>query len=333
MRIETPFEALDAHLAQWEWTGTGPSLLAATRFMEVYRDGKLNAPVPIPPEMDGQALINTVEIMLNQGRTFYITDEIVQVINEAASSMPPAPLRMQDIITPEGFLLFPEPIPYFDTEIGVQAIGWSIGSVGDRVTGEMKPGVQLFLYSPTIELHDIFDAPWNRQELGAPPPFTLMDYLAWGSGTDWYIEPDYDRDKAISDPAYQARATAEHVGNIRKFLLALWAFMDQKIVPVERVRPPRPLLRRWGRSGVEVPEDGCVTTVHYRTYIKVEGEEHDPDAEAPYWSHRWLVSGHWRSIDDKENPGSKRLVWVRPHIKGPEDRPLVIKERLGVINR
>ena len=53
--------------------------------------------------------------------------------------------------------------------------------------------------------------------------------------------------------------------------------------------------------------------------------------EGVEWSHRWIVSGHWRRIIDKE--GVPRMTWVRQHVKGPEHKPLVIKEKVIALDR
>lgn len=50
------------------------------------------------------------------------------------------------------------------------------------------------------------------------------------------------------------------------------------------------------------------------------------------WSHRWEVMGHWRKIQGlgKDQHGSYRIkgfTWVNPHVKGPENKPVVTKTR------
>lgn len=35
------------------------------------------------------------------------------------------------------------------------------------------------------------------------------------------------------------------------------------------------------------------------------------------WQHQWLVRGHWRRI------ATDKTTWVRPHVKGPEDKPML----------
>jgi hypothetical protein len=58
-----------------------------------------------------------------------------------------------------------------------------------------------------------------------------------------------------------------------------------------------------------------------------------PNNQAIDWSHQWEVRGHWRkcSTIGKDRDG-KYLVsgftWVKDHVKGPEQKDLVIKTRV-----
>lgn len=54
------------------------------------------------------------------------------------------------------------------------------------------------------------------------------------------------------------------------------------------------------------------------------------------WSHRWEVSGHWRSLGDPKKIGKDRRgeyiikgsTWIAAHVRGPDDKDLVKKVRL-----
>ena len=51
------------------------------------------------------------------------------------------------------------------------------------------------------------------------------------------------------------------------------------------------------------------------------------------WTHRWEVRGHWRKTTGigKDREGQycvNGLTWVVPHEKGPDDKPVVRKQRL-----
>lgn len=60
--------------------------------------------------------------------------------------------------------------------------------------------------------------------------------------------------------------------------------------------------------------------------------EAEREAEAREYSHRWIVRGHMRNqpIGPRNaKDGQKYLrVWIAPYVKGPEDKPLVLKDRV-----
>jgi hypothetical protein len=56
------------------------------------------------------------------------------------------------------------------------------------------------------------------------------------------------------------------------------------------------------------------------------------EAEAREYSHRWIVRGHMRNqpIGPRNTAGGQERmrVWIAPYVKGPEDKPLVLKDRV-----
>jgi hypothetical protein len=62
--------------------------------------------------------------------------------------------------------------------------------------------------------------------------------------------------------------------------------------------------------------------------------ESEREAEAREYSHRWIVRGHMRNqpVGPRNAKGGQRheRVWIAPYVKGPEDKPLVLKDRVQV---
>jgi hypothetical protein len=56
------------------------------------------------------------------------------------------------------------------------------------------------------------------------------------------------------------------------------------------------------------------------------------ESEARDYSHRWIVRGHMRNqpIGPRNTEGGQKhlRVWIAPYVKGPEDKPLVLKDRV-----
>lgn len=55
--------------------------------------------------------------------------------------------------------------------------------------------------------------------------------------------------------------------------------------------------------------------------------EADADGIPVDWTHRWIVSGHWRN-QWMPSIGAHRQMWIHPYLKGPDDKPLVVKNKL-----
>lgn len=62
--------------------------------------------------------------------------------------------------------------------------------------------------------------------------------------------------------------------------------------------------------------------------------ESEREAEARDYSHRWIVRGHMRNqaVGPRNAKGGQQheRVWIAPYVKGPEDKPLVLKDRVQV---
>lgn len=108
----------------------------------------------------------------------------------------------------------------------------------------------------------------------------------------------------------------------RKVIAAFWTLIHQDgIAATVTEKAPRAAARRSERAGVAKG----LSDVRVVRLRKVERTAPDDDGEgAPTreWSHRWIVSGHWRWQPYGEGRKLRRLTYVRPHVKGPADKPL-----------
>lgn len=127
------------------------------------------------------------------------------------------------------------------------------------------------------------------------------------------------------------RATASMVED-RKVVAAMWHLLHQEGIAQQHVHAPeRQAARRTKRAGIE-PRLANVQVVTLRKLHRTESAPSD-DHAAREWSHRWLVAGHWRWARVGVGRTERRLVYVRPHVKGPEDKPLVVPTRVNAWQR
>ena len=57
------------------------------------------------------------------------------------------------------------------------------------------------------------------------------------------------------------------------------------------------------------------------------------DGEGREYSHRFVVRGFWRNQPCGPRNSERRLQWIPPFIKGPADKPLVVRETVRVWKR
>lgn len=114
-----------------------------------------------------------------------------------------------------------------------------------------------------------------------------------------------------------------------RFVTSLALLLGQRIALPNRVYPLRAGCRQWTRSlSIEVPEIIEIT-------LRRPAREGGPESGTPNdvnWSHQWIVGGHWRN-QYLRSTGAYRPTWIAPYIKGPDDKPLVVKERVYRLER
>lgn len=324
----SPVDALELHLRQATWTDTSAADTVWERFGDTYGWNRNLGTGAARSFREGDRRVMT------EGRTVYVTPEIIDAVESAAESMPCSPLLEDRFPAPAGLIVFGRGLAYdapstegWWEEFPIRAVGWAEADITHPATGDRNRGVMLFVYSETATVAYAFgNDGWPFES--TPPPLFPVDVTGWGFGVPWAdVDLDVYKNAETSDEWDDGHVKAPHVARMRRFLLALWTFMADEIVDVDRApRLPRPVERRAARSGRT--DVGLVTFVHLRRRARqrTDGER------AVEWSHSWIVSGHWRKLRNRDTGEFEgRVTWVRPHVKG--DGPLVVKERVVTVDR
>jgi hypothetical protein len=188
-------------------------------------------------------------------------------------------------------------------------------------------GLHVSLYS---SIHDEDDFNSELRELIAQYPrhplahqdLSMCHAQSWAFG-DSYEEvlSGLDKVRGLEGPEEVERTRLGAYDFWRK-LQSLFRLMGQKITTHTELRPPRGTRRR--AKKMEWDEDKNVTVIRLRRADPKR--EQQGDVQEVNWTHRWLVDAHWRN---QWYPSIKahRQIWIAPHIKGPEDKELRIKEK------
>lgn len=111
--------------------------------------------------------------------------------------------------------------------------------------------------------------------------------------------------------------------NFIRTLHAYWLMMNQTLIKLSKEEADKKLARTMKRFNMPTE----VTIVQYR---RVETDKEYSGESSVEWSHRWIVRGHWRwqpykTIDGKDDV---KRIWIAPFMKGPEDKPLILTDKI-----
>lgn len=229
--------------------------------------------------------------ILERAGTYHITSDMTAIAEAAGGSMPTQVLQDGDWPSPYGFMLYDRPL--------------ALPSPTQVINGRSASDPIGFLWALRPTESNIVLATLGRaRSTGVIEP---RGTFSWNLGE---VPTDMGDDGDSWRPYLPC-------------LLATWTLMQQSLAARETVPAARAERRRCARIGL--PENVVVVQLRKfetaRTVVDQDGTEID-------WSHRWLVSGHWRNqyLPSRQ---THRQQWISGYVKGPPDKPLIVKERVS----
>lgn len=134
--------------------------------------------------------------------------------------------------------------------------------------------------------------------------------------------PDYVKNTYLEKFGVEIKNSTNTVRLFHSYIL----LMAQTIVAVSKERAEKRDAKRLERA--KLPSE--ITVVQFRK-TKYTGAVNKESGKEIDWSHRWLVGGHWRWQPYKEF--SKKRIWIAPYVKGPDDKPLIMKDKVYVLSK
>jgi hypothetical protein len=275
--------------------------------------------------------------LLDVGTPTYVDPRITQALSDAMPTLPDKiPLHADDVPMPSGFAYLdgapwrlPPTVAGFEQSI--TAIGWltlkdgliwvsAFGTVREPGHPSAVDHLSQVLFSEAWRVGDPIDHDGD-----------LARELAHvGEDTSVHVKfIDHTQTARVIDvPAADVYAS-EYMRRIegRRFAYALWHFMGQRIVSLERGHLDRATRRRMPPER----QDSVVQIVELRARQVTPREPGMEEASRQY-SVRWVVRGHWRSqwypSLDRHKP-----LWISAYDKGPEGAPLRSATKLFAVAR
>lgn len=273
--------------------------------------------------------------------TTFISGDIVDMLEVASETLECEPLRTTDIISPCGFIYLERPLVveigsehYNGSEgetVGIRAMSWRTSDNVLANDGTNVGGLCVYIYSDAGCLRYITGGKHLIPSVIPDSTLRLLDTSGWAYNQPWR-EPEegesfgWDGNVVVAAPDVVIQ---------RNFMLSLFRFMWQELLVRERPTAgelPRSIRRGATRTlGLEEP----ITILKLRRTRTSSGAT---TGDGSRLDHRVLVRGHWRnqyypSLGHVDSPESHRLIWIEPHVKGPEGADFKTKPKATAVVR
>lgn len=316
------------------------------------RSGRFYNTIPSPGMWSktdtGASVVGRMRAAINLALPFWVAPQMHELITAAAESMPNQAITEADLPSAQGLLTIPGGIATIDvrgqllsydsvlwdqTDDGVN-LYWMVDKYDEKDTTNRMLRSMSERYWVTLPELTIGQTMWLR--FGKPVPDVLANgmvvppelqnqvYLDSATGNIMMNHvKGYTEDELRDLVQPKIRPDA-----VSMWLIACWRLMSQTITTVESEDVPRGIRRQAERRGMR---DRNVTVVNLRRR-SVAGSGGGTPVE---WSHRWLVRGHWRDQRYKGDDGEwfTKPLWIHPHLKGPDDKPLHLREHVYALTR
>jgi hypothetical protein len=241
--------------------------------------------------LPARALQQMMVNMLSQADTYYVSEEIADVLVGGFDTLPDTPLGDMRPSSPYGWVYFERPVlcPF----PGPAGKPWKIKAVMWGPHSDEGLNICIFV-APTVGALQcsgmtkaIWSSSWDREWI-AP------------HGAVW------------NRSGYADRELTNWIG---KLVFSFFAFIRQECVSIQTTQASRPIRRHAPRAYTAEPVIRIIQLRRRGPAIN-GGETQSRD-----YSCRWLVRGHWRN---QFYPSSKshRPRFIPAYVKGPDDKPL-----------
>jgi len=283
---------------------------------------------------------------LASAEAYHVSTEMLTLATWAAHLLPEDVALEKDMVpTASGFLMFEDALigqEVWGRKTYTHAIFWRPLTSRFVQYGDGRPGIELFTFNSFND---------NRDEVTQK---ILRDYAAMGRDPIEHTKaighlaiehllPVYfgdPQEPMVHTPENYAEGWDEHREaewsegrspvpdneNWVRTVIAIFNLMNQTVADTREVDVDRHTAKRARRMNLP----GRVTIIHLR---RTEGSRSDHESDIE-WQHRWVVRGHWRNqpYGSGEDKHYER-IWIAPHIRGPEDKPLIITDKVYSLHR
>lgn len=288
-----------------------------------------------------QEVVRSIEGHLQAAYAYRVTEDMSALVQRSSDL-----LNEEDVVdgslapTGCGFVRFEDPLKLLDSRqqiMHVDWVSWGPCSVRQKGSGRMVPATFISLWNDlrkpdmvgkiTLSLEQVDQI----RRVAGDWAFIGGAIMIDGDSLGPSLVPLESDDIAELTEIYKDTHPdlAGELGpytNVKRWIHALWLMLDQTITDPTEEYVRKTSLRRALFMGMP----GRVTVIRLRRIVRPNAG--DGNAMV-HWSHRWYVRGHWRWQAYGAGRQERKRIWVNPFIKGPEDAPLIVTDKLYDLSR
>ena len=258
------------------------------------------------------------QALIKASAPFAWSRETMRAVLQASKSIPlDTQVNRWNLESPAAWWHFEEPLPFRtvqDPTLLVRALNFGWIPTDEQDFGmpcvcwiDAERPVR-FPISPSMTWE------WEQgQTLGQMLNATLLQHRKlYGPGGKWEYKEQVGEEEFMKAAEGMAR-----------FMLAGLAWLNQKVVTVSPGHVERHRRKEFNKkTGQDLR---AVQVVQLRRATRPTDAEQPADGTEQTqreYTHRWVVSGHWRNQACGPKSGDRRLTYILPYVKGPDDKPL-----------
>ena len=231
-------------------------------------------------------LQQSIIAIFRQADTYYISEEIADVLVGGFETLPRTPLGEVRPNSLYGWAFFQRPIACpFPTPFGQK---WEVNGLAWGPFGRDSGGLNLGVFV--------------RSPQSSHLPCSGMISWPWESGWGRTGEEETQAGRGLTDW-------------VRKLAFSFFAFIRQECVSIQAAPASRPIRRHLPQGYIAEPVIKIIQ-LRRRSPATNGGKSQSRD-----YSYRWLVRGHWRNQFYPRSQ-SHRPRFIPAYVKGPDDKPL-----------
>jgi hypothetical protein len=252
---------------------------------------------------------------LRDAELYWVSPDMCKLLAHVAQSIPevhPEP------VVPEGLVVFSVPIRGIDSQSDDPI--YTVAFLWGSVTVINVPCLEI----ETFGWRNIMTPGGMSDETVALFRQVMPTRLVSTGGSEWPVAA------TTSDFSHLRQFGEQQMDSMledRRLLAAFWSLCAQRITTERKEYTPRPATRRLQREGISVNPVRVIT-------LREASTSAEPDSpHAVDWSHRWLVTGYWRQQPYGEKSQFRRAQYIAPFVKGPKDKPLILRDTVRALRR